>query len=568
MTEKPTDKQTLIQIRRKETYDNARRLLQKYGKVMIVRPTGFGKTLLLAQFLKKDSYKKVLYLYPTQVVKDAMLRFYWNDETKEDIPGVTMMTYARLGRMKTQEIQSLCGFDAIIADEAHKLGAATYSKKFTSLLKINSKAHLIGATATPERMDMADEVSMFFDDHVTSEYTLHDAFSEGVLTKPYYCFCSYMNDIENVRRKPKLDVGTAKNAKTARHANDTLPDAKLIEISRLHNMPAIIQSVCKERIPDTGYMRFIVFFSSFEHLHEKEKDVREWFHRAFPGHKINTLQVTSETKSTKKNAAKIGAMQKIENTIDLILSVDMLEMGYHVPGLNGILMYRGTESGIVYAQQLGRVISSYADNPGVVFDIVDNLHRESVYSVLGKRAKKTVAAKNRYDAVVAKISAALGINPAPEKPFAKPTVFKTGPNAYIFAGVDDNNDFVSRQITDSDITKLCSLETANEINNLYNQFGKNNGKWWLRANDLQPEDLIVDGHEASYRELIGKAVAEARAMRRRQAWARWVEKGGVPEPMTREHILSQQAPHATPLKPFCNLKKVTVQEVLDEMGVA
>lgn len=66
---------------------------------------------------------------------------------------------------------------------------------------------------------------------------------------------------------------------------------------------------------------------------------------------------------------------------------------------------------------------------------------------------------------------------------------------------------------------------------------------------------------------IAKTVAEVVSMRCRQAWARWVEKGGDASVMTREYILGQEAPQAVPLPPFCRLKNVSVNAVLDEMGV-
>ena len=56
-------------------------------------------------------------------------------------------------------------------------------------------------------------------------------------------------------------------------------------------------------------------------------------------------------------------------------------------------------------------------------------------------------------------------------------------------------------------------------------------------------------------------------MRCRLAWNRWVEKGGDPSVMTKEYILSQVPPEHVPLPPFCKLKNVTVNKVLETMGV-
>ena len=79
--------------------------------------------------------------------------------------------------------------------------------------------------------------------------------------------------------------------------------------------------------------------------------------------------------------------------------------------------------------------------------------------------------------------------------------------------------------------------------------------------------MIATGHEATYRELIAKTVAEPVSMRCRQAWKRWLEKGGSDNPFTREHILEQKAPKSVPLSPFCELKNVSINAVLKEMGL-
>ena len=198
----------------------------------------------------------------------------------------------------------------------------------------------------------------------------------------------------------------------------------------------------------------------------------------------------------------------------------MLNMGYHVNNLTGIAMYRGTESGIIFAQQLGRVLSSGSDKPSLVFDFVDNIHRESFYQVLNKQRKSTQQKQKRREKLLIKLH---------------------------------NN-----TITD---------EEKKELETLMTDMGANCKRWWTHANDLMPEDLIATGHEATYRELIAKTVAEPISMRCRQAWARWVEQGGDDSVMQRDIILAKLPPEFVPLEPFCRLKNVSVNQVLVEMGL-
>lgn len=73
----------LIDDLRDKTYKEAVDLLEKYGKGCIVRPTGFGKTGILTRLINdytegiKGKEPRVLYLYPNEPIKNAVLNFYY-----------------------------------------------------------------------------------------------------------------------------------------------------------------------------------------------------------------------------------------------------------------------------------------------------------------------------------------------------------------------------------------------------------------------------------------------------------------------------------------------------------
>ena len=50
-------------------------MLDEYGKCAVIRPTGFGKTGILTRLLKSGKFKNIIFLYPSEVVKDAVLNF-------------------------------------------------------------------------------------------------------------------------------------------------------------------------------------------------------------------------------------------------------------------------------------------------------------------------------------------------------------------------------------------------------------------------------------------------------------------------------------------------------------
>lgn len=503
---------TIIEKRREETYVDLRDKLNRYGKCALVRPTGFGKTGILTRLLKE--YNNVIYLYPAEVVVSAVKNFYGSDE----VQNTKFITYSKLINLTKEDLEGFGDVDLILCDECHRLGATRTCKAMRMLIDFFPNAHLVGATATPDRMDLIDEISEFFNDIVVSEYTLHDAFKDGVLKKPVYCYCSYgVEDSIRVERETRLEV-----EKMDSQQNDALDllRSRLIEISNLQKMDKVIKETCDKYLDKgTDYVKFIIFFSDFKHIAERGDEVRSWFEGAFKGWTTSVLRITSDTEEFTENVHKLDSLQYRHNHVDLIYCVEMLNMGYHVNNLTGIGMYRGTQSGIVFSQQLGRVLSTGADKPAIVFDFVDNLHRESVYQVLGRKARLTQ----------------------------------------------------ERQVRRSELRKkekegTITEEEKKELDHLIKVMSGST-KWWTHANDLMPEDLITAGHMATYRELIAKTVAEPIAMRCRQAWARWKEQGGDDSVMTRDAILSKVPPKFVPLEPFCRLKNVTVNQVLKEMGL-
>lgn len=137
---------------------------------------------------------------------------------------------------------------------------------------------------------------------------------------------------------------------------------------------------------------------TYEAIYKKGEDVKKWFYKAYPKHSIETTIITSETAETRNNLSSLTNMSRRKNKIDLIFSCDMLNMGYHVSDLTGVVMYRGTKSDIVYIQQLGRVLTSATDAAtGIIIDVVDNLHQRAAYAVLGRESVYTEDARKRKE---------------------------------------------------------------------------------------------------------------------------------------------------------------------------
>lgn len=520
---------TLIEQLRYQAYIEANMMLEEYSKACIIRPMGFGKTGILTRFIQDYKDSGVVYLYPNEAIRNAVLDFYYgkgNVPDNREIDGVYFLSYAKMSRMRDDDYAIFEDKSLLISDEAHLLGGGKVCSNTKKVFELYPNLLHLGATATPERMDLFDIIQEFYEGKVISPYSLHDAMRDGVLQRPYYCYCSYgvKGDLKEISANTKKNFkGLSKN--TYREAEAVL-NSRLIEISNLLNMDTVIRDTLTSYLSDTFYIKGIVFFSSFESLHDKEEDVISWFKKAFPMHKVNSLIVTSETAEYAKNVLKLDTLKYKKGVIDLIFTVDMLNFGYHVSDLSFVGMYRGTNSGIIYPQQLGRGLSSGDSEPSVIFDWVDNLHRESIYVVLGKKKKSTIEGKIRYTELTRKL-------------------------------IELGSDL-------KDISML-PIEEQKEYRSLLRRFSQDYGSWCFTNNDLEPEDLIVTPHQAIYEELIRKTVAEPISMRCRQAAQMWEERGGVFADTAEETCNSAFPPKSPPLLPFAKIKRVSVDAVLQEI---
>lgn len=499
------------------------RILKKYHKCIIIRPTGFGKTYIMTSLIRE--YDKVLYLYPSAVIANTVIDRY-NELQKEDleleydiengdidaetieminalsdntdIANCDLMTYAMLIRKSDTELKAMASkYNLIICDEAHRLGGAKTKIAMEKLFNYAPEnTDFVGATATPTRMDNFDVTSHFYSEHMPYPYTLHDAIKDNLIKKPNYCYATYnvREDIENQLKEDNISID---DDITNKYIN-----AKAIELSKLYNMPSIIKDVCDKYAHSTDYMKFIIFFANKKHMTDKLDDVISWFQEAYPDHKVKTLKISSANERESKNTDKLNLLTPQSKTIDLIACIDMLNVGYHVSNQTGILMYRVTTSNTIFTQQLGRALSAGTDNSAIVFDIVDNLHRKAVYDIHVKMPnKRKNKAEKESDNSKAKLdNYILDVNT--NKVLAIGDKGETIETQY---HLDKNNNIVDKYGNPS--TFVYDPESNEIINNAdVNSDLKN-------INVITEKCLNATGHEATYREIIRKAQAESMVQR-------------------------------------------------------
>ena len=559
--------QNVAQMRRDSDYAEVTSILHKTHRCALLRPTGYGKTGILSRLVK--DYKHVLYLYPNDANRQAVLRFHYgtNDIAGKTIPNVVFCSYAKLVRMTMADITNLKKqkFDLIVCDECQIMGAAQTGRQLDILFDMIPDADVVGATATPDRMDMIDEIARYFESNVASEYNYHNAFTDGVLQRPHYIYCQHAdisdNGIANITTLIQSEIDKLDSERDRLIVREHLK-AGILEAATIHNMPQVIKRNCDKFADSTDYMRFICFFSSFAAIHQNGSKVKEWFEKAYPGHTVNATIISTEKSEYSKNVHRIHTLNVNTNTIDLIFCCDMLNTSYHVDNLTGILMYRLTRSNSVFTQQLGRILSSGSSLAGIVFDVVDNIHQNANYLLVGRTSVYTTAARKRFNAL--------------QKRKLKHDQYL----AYINGEIQPSQltkkqlaEFQKMQQNDDEDTGWSKRDQS-EYNGLLRRFAHNSYTPYMA--DIEPSDFIAVDEIAPYRDIIAKTVAECIAMRNRQAWARCMEERAVNGQITDKsgHVFTRAEVWSwekdkinIPLGPFAYAKRTTINSVLDEMGI-
>lgn len=431
----PEKDERLKQISR-DTLSEVLEKLYKNNRVLVVRPTGFGKSYLLAGLtsaLDEDGnrrFKKCLYVYPTDVIKEDVIKTYsnlGNDSRAGMLKDTVFISYKKITNMiddlektgktvvrcniyvkkdtkqeaetvytvgdKTKnsiisEINGYLGknglrewfrqFDLVMLDECHKTGSNGFLAawdKVGSIITSSEKTKLVGVTATPDRLDGIDIKEIFGKQNQISRLPLSECIREGLLQK-----FDYVYTIGNRSEYIETCISTL-NTIRKRHNDDLLNREEITELYKTMDKIKPIHLVIRERVGDahtggSNYMKFVVFFDDSKHIKEKHQEVINWFSNAFPDMEVNHKIVINKTDNDME-IAELDVLDKLvprENVIDLIFCIDMLNMGYHVESITGVMLLRHTTSAVIYNQQIGRCFSVRSMNKPIIFDIVDKLN--------------------------------------------------------------------------------------------------------------------------------------------------------------------------------------------------
>lgn len=415
----------LLTLRQTETMEDVKNKLHKFNCCAIVRPTGFGKTRLLAKFIgelleetRENDYskllgrggvkgKKVMFVYPTKVISQSMDGYIESDvesdEVEYDVSSENNLNYnlikvkdkyrfeavtysmfrKRILNNGESEVKYILdNYSLIVFDEMHFMGARLVKEALYNLKPYLDKYKIpyIGATATELRMDKFNVIQEYFDGNMTYRYDMGDMIRDLLICKPLYVFSSYYNkDMNEYIKKYASAI-----------PNKKLSDKEALKLTNkikvMYNIPAILQrninKLKDEYNVDISYMKFIAFYLTIDEIEKNIDKVKEYFKVAFPDYNIRIHEIYSVTKNGSKVVDDVSVLNKLkrkDKTIDLIFSCNMLNYGYHVNDLTGVLMFRHTASPVIYAQQMGRPLTVESDVPAIIFDFVYNMNMTPIF---------------------------------------------------------------------------------------------------------------------------------------------------------------------------------------------
>lgn len=334
-----------------------------YRRALLAVATGMGKTWLAAFDVRQVGQQlnrrpRVLVIAHrshilaqaetvlTNLLEDAFGDFTqaesnasWYIGSRSDLSGnLVVASIQKLARPEGLKRLAAMHFDYAIVDEVHHAEAPTYRRV---LAKLNAD-FVLGLTATPERADGVDVVSIF-DDNLAYQATIGDGIEEGALVPFHYIG---IRDTVDFRQIPW---------RNGRFVQEELER----RVAASERMDRLWQA-----LKDHPGQRTIVFCCSRRHA----LFARDW---------LRGKGVTSAAVFSGDGGDSYGRSleQLREGKLETLCVVDMFNEGLDVPAVDRVVMLRPTESKVVFLQQLGRGLrASVGKTRLLVIDFVGN-HR-------------------------------------------------------------------------------------------------------------------------------------------------------------------------------------------------
>lgn len=358
----------MIELRehQQEPYNGIKQEFEDGNRAALIHPTGTGKGHIGLKIVEDNQGKRVLYLAPSNAilhqVKENAIKY--NGKMFSNLVRMTYQKLARLSREEMAEIKP----DIIILDEFHHCGAPVWGEAVKELCEMFPNAKVLGLSATPIRyfdgnIDMAKEM---FGEHIVSEISFTEAIEKEIL--PDFDYISAMYGYEDKLIQLKEQIEISKVTQSKKDEAKRLYEELSKQLSKdTENLPEVLE---KHMTNKNG--KYMVFCSNIENMQKKMQDAQKLFSKINPNIKIYSVSSSEDLKNNNKVLKKFEN-DNDENSLKLMFSVNMLNEGYHLPDIDGVVMMRPTKSPTVYMQQMGRALTvGNSNKKPVIIDLVDN----------------------------------------------------------------------------------------------------------------------------------------------------------------------------------------------------
>ncbi len=330
-------------------------------KNLLVSATGTGKTVMAAidyaRLSKSMKRANLLFIAHREEILDqslATFQFAMKDSTfgeklvsgHKPVKGSHVFASIQSLHERTMNSINADQFDVIIIDEFHHAAAPSYQR----VLDHFQPQEWLGLTATPERSDGLPIIDLF-GGKIAAELRLWDAIDQGRLVPFTYFGVSDGLDLSNVTWKRGTGYDTSELTELYASSKDWL-DTTISSIDKYIGLATDFKAL--------GFCVSVL-------------------HAEFMADQFTKRGIASTFVSgASDESARRAALQDLKDgRIKVVFSVDLFNEGIDVPEVDVLLMFRPTDSPVLFLQQLGRGLRKLSGKFScTIIDFVSNHRKE------------------------------------------------------------------------------------------------------------------------------------------------------------------------------------------------
>lgn len=320
---------------------------QGYSRGLVVLATGLGKTWLSAFDAAQMGARRVLFVaHREEILHQAAETFirirpksrvgFYRGKQRDMAVDVLCASIQTLGKEAHLERFAPQHFDYIVVDEFHHAAAPTYHR----LLSYFAPTFMLGLTATPDRTDRSDILSLC-DDNLVYAHNLFEGIRSKLLA-PFHYRGIYDDSVDYAEipwRNGKFDPNQLAH--------------KLATLGRARHAERVWQKHRQQRT--------LAFCVSINHA--------DFMAEQFQKRGFAAAAVHGRSELSRGEALE----QLRSGELVILFSVDLFNEGVDLPTIDTVMLLRPTESKILFLQQLGRGLrKAEGKDKLVILDFIGN----------------------------------------------------------------------------------------------------------------------------------------------------------------------------------------------------